>query len=701
MKQVLQNLKNGEVTLAELPVPNLGSTSLLIQTRKSLISLGTEKMLLNFGKSGWIKKARQQPDKVKQVFEKMKTEGVAATISAVQNKLDQPIPLGYSNVGRVVAVGKKVTGFKVGDRVVSNGNHAELVAVAENLCCKIPDNVADEEAVFTVVSAIGLQGVRLLNPTLGETVVVLGLGLIGIITCQLLKANGVKVIGLDIDPKKIQLATNFGITAKVLTSSEDIIAYTENITDGVGVDGVIITASADSNQPIELCPKICRKRGRVILVGVVGLNMSRADFYEKEITFQVSCSYGPGRYDPIYEKKGLDYPIGHVRWTENRNFSAILDLISNGGLNVKELISKEYDISEVEKTYDKLLEDRESLGIIINYSEREIDLEQTFVPMSKDYRSIEKVVTPSLGVVGSGNFTNSTILPALKKLGVSVRTIASSTGIKSFNQAKKHQIEILTSKYEDILADSQINSLIISTPHNLHAEMASKGLINGKAVYLEKPLAITKQGQLLIESTLATLEKAPLLTIGFNRRFSPFIVKMKELLEQVSVPKSFIMTVNAGNIPSNHWTQDLEIGGGRLLGECCHFIDLLRFLAKTSIINSSIEFMNSECRDTFTISLKFEDGSIGTILYFSNGHKGVPKERLEVFAGGKVLVMDNFRKLTGYGFKNFRRMKSWTIQKGHLQSLEHFFNCIKKGEAHIPLEEIFEVSRVCLELSKQ
>ena len=461
MKQIIQDLKNGDTILEEVPVPRVKGGNVLIKTTRSLVSLGTERMLVEFGKANFIQKAKQQPDKVKMVLDKIKTDGLQPTVEAVFNKLGQPLPLGYCNVGRVVAVGKGVTDLKVGDRVASNGNHAEFVLVPKNLVAKVPDNVSDEEATFTVIGSIGLQSIRLLNPTFGETIVVVGLGLIGLVTAELLKANGCNVIGFDFDQQKVDLAKQKGIIAVNPGDGTDQVKLVESYTNGVGADGVIITASNKSNEIISQSARMCRKRGRVILVGVIGLNISRADFYEKEISFQVSCSYGPGRYDEEYEQKGHDYPIGYVRWTEKRNFEAVLNAVSNGSINVKPLITERVALADYNNIYGNMSNSR-AIASILEYSN---DSDGDCVTVTVNDRSFaaKKGV---IGVVGAGNFTSSTILPNLKKIDTDVKYIASSGGLSSTIMAKKFGVAKSTSDYKQILDDTDVD-LVLSLPNTI------------------------------------------------------------------------------------------------------------------------------------------------------------------------------------------------------------------------------------------
>ena len=709
MKQVLQALDSGETEVVEVPAPQLKAGHLLIRTQATVVSAGTERMLVEFGKANFINKARQQPEKVKEVIQKVQTDGLAPTVQAVRSKLSQPLPLGYCNAGIVLEVGAGVEGFSVGDRVISNGNHAEVVMVPQNLCAKMPDEVPFEEAAFTVLASIGLQGIRLAQPTLGESFVVTGMGLIGLLTVQLLRAHGCRVLGIDFNSARLELAKSFGADIVDLSKGDDPLAAAARFSKGRGVDGVLVTASTKSSEPMHQAAQMCRKRGRIVQVGVTGLDLMRSDFYEKELSFQVSCSYGPGRYDPEYEDKGNDYPVGFVRWTEQRNFEAVLDMMASGQLDVKPLISHHYGIADAADAYALISGGGDSLGVVLTYPEaselNELDLLKSKVTVS----SKAKPSAVTAAVIGAGGFTQKILMPAMQSAGVNLKSVVSSGGVSSVTAARKFDIAEAATDIDAVLADESVNTVFITTPHSTHADLTVRALEAGKHVFVEKPLAITDEGLNRVEETyerLATQGKAPLLSIGFNRRFAPQIKKMKDLLDTVKEPKTFIMTVNAGDIPVSHWIQDPEIGGGRIIGEVCHFIDLLRFLTGSAITQVQTMRIQSDAmavtNDKVTITLGFADGSIGTVHYFSNGDKGFPKERLEVFTAGRILALDNFRKLKGYGWPSFKRMNLMSQDKGHSAGIAAFVEAIKGGQASpIPFEDIIEVSRVSLEADKQ
>lgn len=699
MKQIIQDLKSGATILEEVPAPQVKAGYVLIQTTRTLVSLGTERMLVEFGKANLIDKARQQPDRVKQVLDKIKTDGMMPTLEAVFNKLNQPLPLGYCNVGRVVAVGKGVTEFSVGDRVASNGNHAEYVCVPKNLVAKVPDNISDEEAAFTVIGSIGLEGVRLLSAQLGETVVVIGLGLIGLLAVQLLKANGCKVIGVDFDRQKVDMAARMGVTAINPQSGTNAVSFVQDFTSGIGADGVLITASSDSDSIIHEACEMSRKRGRIVLVGVIGLNMRRDDFYKKELSFQVSCSYGPGRYDEDYENRGIDYPLPYVRWTEKRNFETILNLISNGSLDVKSLITERYDLKDYECIYGDMRK-KGSVASILCYSAESV-ADGSVALKTNDFKG----GSGKIGIIGAGNFTNSTVIPALLKAGAQVKYISSRTnGLEAKTAAKKMGAQIATTDYKAILNDPEVNMVICTTRHNAHASMVCEALESGKSVFVEKPLCLNSDELDRIIETYGKAKEGTTLTVGFNRRFSPFAVKMKKLLGEG--PKNIVATMNAGYIPPEMWVHDMETGGGRIIGEACHFIDLCSFLAGSDVVSVCVNALGcnpKENTDNMSILLRYADGSNAVINYFSNGAKSYAKEKVEVFYQDKVLALDNWRLLEGFGYRNFRRMKG-RMDKGHkAEFLLLNERAVNGGEALIPFESIVNTTKAsfaCIESLK-
>lgn len=702
MKQIFQDLKSGETRVEDVLCSQGARDQLLISTRKSLVSVGTERMLVDFGKANLVEKALQQPDKVKQALEKIGTDGLLPTVEAIRTKLDQAMPLGYSNVGVVADNGG--TSFKVGDRVVSNGHHAEVVRVPKNLCALIPDAVDDDSAAFTVLGAIALQGTRLALPTLGEAFVVTGLGLVGLLTVQLLRAQGCRVLGIDFDSSKCELAQAFGATTVDLSKGEDVVAVAEVFSRGRGVDGVIITASTKSNDPVHQAATMCRQRGRIVLVGVVGLALSRADFYEKELSFQVSCSYGPGRYDADYEEKGNDYPVGFVRWTQQRNFEAVLDMMACGALDVQPLISHRFTVDDAPEAYT-LLDVPDTLGIVIDY------------PGSADVLAVKTVNLAALGLfkpsdvvcsfLGGGNYASRVLIPAFSHSGARLGTLITSGGVSAVQQGEKLGFAKASTDYEAALADTAVNTLVIATRHDVHAAQVVAALNAGKQVFVEKPLALTHAELDSIDVAWRAQNNATRLMVGYNRRFSSLTITMKGLLDKVTGPKAYILTMNAGAIPADHWTQDREQGGGRIIGEACHYIDLLRYLVGApvkSFVATSLGALPGDAiaEDKASITLSFEDGSIGTIHYFANGGKAFPKERIEAFGGDGVLQLDNFKRLKGFGWKGFKGQRLRSQNKGQQACAAAFVDSIRAGKpAPIPYEQIMEVARISIDVAEQ
>ena len=692
MRLILQSLSDGSMELVEAPAPVAGRGRVLIQTRRSVISPGTERMLLEFGRAGWLQKARSQPDKVRQVLDKARTDGIGATLDAVRRKLDQPLAPGYCNAGVVLEVGEGVHDLCPGDRVASNGGHAEIVAVPRNLCARIPDEVSDDAAAFTVLGSIALQGVRLVQPTLGERFLVFGAGLLGLLTVQLLRASGCEVLAVDLNAERLALAAEFGARTVNPAAGGDVVAAAQAWTGGVGVDGAIITASARGDSIVHEAAQACRKRGRIVLVGVVDLNLRRSDFYEKELTFQVSCSYGPGRYDDRYERDGVDYPLPFVRWTEGRNFEAVLGAMASGALRVDQLITHRYRFDDALEAYASVQNDPRALGVVLEYAATAPRVPRIELQSRPGAAAGEPVV----GVIGAGNFAMSTMLPALAAAGARIRCVADPTPAKAQYAARKFGAESAATDHRELLADPAINTLFILSGHHVHAHQVCEGLLAGKHVFVEKPLSMNYAE---LEGIREALGEAPgrLLMVGFNRRFSPHIEKMRGLLAGRSEPLAMTMTVNAGAIPPDHWTQDPERGGGRIIGEGCHFIDLLAHLAGARIVRVAAVRMGEGPAvrdDKMAIVLGFADGSVGTVNYFANGSRQYPKETLEVFSEGRVLRMENFRVTRGWGFRGFSKFKTSRQDKGHAAEVARFLQCVREGGAPpIAVEELFDVTR--------
>ncbi len=706
MKQLVQSLKNEGTILIDSEIPTVSKGKILIKTISTLVSTGTEKMLVDFGSANYLNKARQQPEKVKQVVQKIKTDGLMPTIEAVQNKLDMPIPLGYCNVGTVCEVGENVKGFAPGDIVASNGGHSEYVLVSDNLCAKLPKEVSTDDAVFTVLSSIALQGIRLANPTIGEIFAVMGLGLVGQLTVQLLVANGCKVIAFDFNKERVDCAIKNGAEGFVLNDEFDPISEADLISNGFGVDGVLITANTSSNKLIKQSANMCRKRGRIILIGVTGLNISRDDFYEKELTFQVSSSYGPGRYEKNYEEKGLDYPIGFVRWTEKRNFESILQLMASRKFLPSKHITHRFPIEQADSKYNKTLNSSDSLGIVIDYTnDKNVDdmqVNRKKIPPIK-IKKDKGDSSPIIGLLGSGEYARRVLIPILKKDGATIKTVVSQGGLSGYFSAKKNDIPFSTTDYKKIINDSEINTVIISTRHDTHADLVIESLKNHKAVFVEKPLCLNEKELLEIESCYKNLHlnnKNPKLMIGFNRRFAPHIVKVKNYINMSSKPSSCTITINAGKLDSDHWLNDPVIGGGRLIGEACHFIDLMYFLMGSDIENVHTTQMFDTTKDSFSINMTFQNGSFGVINYFCNGNKDFPKERIEVFNDGNVFQINNFKNLKHFSKSGIKNSRLFNQDKGHKHCLMSFNKALKKNiEMPINHEEIFNVSRIAIQAS--
>lgn len=664
-------------------------------------------MLIDFGRANWLDKARQQPDKVRQVLDKVRTDGLLPTVAAVRNKLDQPLALGYCNVGEVIAVGAGVAGFAVGDRVASNGKHAEIVTVPSLLCARIPDGVGDEEAAFTVVGAIALQGIRLAQPTLGEAFVVMGLGLIGLLTVQLLLANGCRVLGIDPDPGKLSRARALGADTVDVAAGEDPLAAAAIFSRDRGVDGVLLTLSTESAEPMHQAAQMCRQRGRIVLVGVTGLELSRADFYEKELNFQVSCSYGPGRYDPEYEDKGHDYPFGFVRWTEQRNFEAVLDMMAGGRIAPASLVSHRFDLAQCEEAYELIASRAASLGVVLRYPKEGLDAPRASLVRTISLRpAAVDSAAPVIALVGAGNYAGQVLAPALRATGARLKSITSAGGVSSVHVGRKHDFEEAGTDLTSVLQDAEIDAVVIATRHGAHARQVCAALRAGKHVFVEKPLALTLAELADIEVAYAAAEPTGrVLTVGFNRRFAPQVQRMKALLSTMNEPVSCVVTVNAGHIPEQHWTQDVDQGGGRIVGEACHFIDLLRFLVGHPIEGVQAVTLGKGAGrgagDTVSVTLRFVDGSIGAVHYFANGSKAFPKERIEVFCGGRILQIDNFRRMSGWGWPGFKRLNLWRQDKGTQACVHAFLDAVRHGTGlPIPWEQMHEVARVSIEVAE-
>ncbi|MDQ6887340.1 MAG: bi-domain-containing oxidoreductase [Gemmatimonadota bacterium] len=693
MIHLLQSLSDGSTRLAEVPVPAASGANLLVESRATVVSPGTERMLVDFGRASLLAKARQQPEKVRQVLEKVSTDGIGPTLEAVRAKLDAPIPLGYCQAGVVVGVGSRVQGFAVGDRVVTNGPHAEYVRAAQTLAARIPESVSFESAAFTPLAAIGLQGLRLAAPTLGETVVVYGLGLIGLLTVQIARAAGCRVIGIDRAADRARLAERFG--ARVIRAEDgvDVAQAVLDLTGGLGADIVLLTLATTADEPLHAAATMSRKRGRIVLVGVAGLNLRRDDFYRKELSFQVSCSYGPGRYDAQHEEQGVDYPAAFVRWTEGRNFEAVLDLMSDRRVDPEPLVTHRFPIADATRAYDVVSGAQPSLGIVLSYAPK-------IAPVASARTVLLHSGTPAVGRatvgwIGAGNFASRMLIPAFAGAGATLDALASAGGVSAAVVGSRHGFRRATTDADALLVDPAIDTIVITTRHDSHAEWTTRALEAGKHVFVEKPLALTLEE---VDRVAAALDKSGrLLCVGFNRRLAPMVLKARGALASRSGPLALTITVSAGSIPREHWTQDRASGGGRIVGEACHFIDLARHLAGSPIVKLQLltaSLAAAAVEDTAIIQLGFEDGSIGSIQYLSNGHRAVPKERIECFFDGKTFRIDNYRRLVAWGIPDLSTRWPQKQDKGH-RALAAAFVAAVRGSAPPPIaaEELIEVSR--------
>lgn len=700
MKCLLMTLGSGETMLVDAPDPRVREGWVLIRSRCSLVSMGTERMLKSFGSAGILGKIRQQPDKARQVLAKVATDGLAATYEAVSSKLAQTIPIGYSTVG--VVVESRCSRFRPGDRVASNGPHADLVHVPGNLCAAVPAEVPDESAAFTVVGSIGLQGIRLIDPTLGERVAVFGAGLIGLIAIQMLRAAGCSVLAIDFDPKRLELASAFGAEACELSAESDPVPRAMEFTRGRGVDAVLIATATRSGAPVSQAARMCRKRGRIVLVGTAGLELDRSEFYDKELTLQVSCSYGPGRYDPSYEEGGHDYPIGFVRWTEQRNFEAVLELLASGGLKVESMVSRRVPFESAASLYEKIETSSDLLGVLLKYGEQ-VWTARTLVTLAGSDRR-PRNAAPTIGVVGAGNYASRMLIPSLKKAGAVLDTVCSSGGASAAVLARRWGFRAASSDARDVIGREGIDAVVIATRHDSHARLAIEALRAGQDVFVEKPLAIDVESLKAVRDAL--LSSGRILMVGFNRRFSPLVLKARAMLERLAGPKVVMTLLNAGAVPAGHWTHDPAVGGGRIVGEACHHIDLIRALVGARISSVQVAAMVDRgnplaCGDTASISLSFEDGSIGTIHYLANGPASFPKERVEVFAGGKVLQIDNFKSIRGFNWHGLRRHRLFRQDKGQRACVTAFLEAVKGGGTPpVPGEEVLEVSLAAIEAAE-
>ena len=691
MKQVQQNYRSGELKVADAPAPALGAGEVLIATRVSLISSGTERQLMQLAKSSLVGKAAARPDLVRRVLVNVKKEGLKPTFDKVFAKLDTPIPLGYSLVGEVMAVGRDVAGFRPGDRVACAGaglaNHAEINAVPKNLCARVPDGVDDEDGSFVTLGAIALQGVRQAAPTLGETVVVMGLGLIGLLTVQILKANGCRVIGFDPNPARAALAKQLGADVAVSEGLAEVaLART-----GMGADAVIVTASSKSSEPINQAAEISRPKGRIVVVGLVGMTIDREPFYKRELELKLSMSYGPGRGDPSYEMSGHDYPLPYVRWTEQRNMEAFLGLIEEGRVTPKAYVTHRFAIGEAEKAYELMERGEPHLAMLLTYGPPPQTIERVLI---KAATAREKL---GVAFVGLGNYARGVLLPRVRKAeGVALTQVVTKTGLSASHSAEKFGFAKASTDLAAALADPDTHALFVATRHDSHARIATQALQAGKHVFCEKPLALDRAS--LDGAIDAAGSSGAVLTVGFNRRFAPLMIEAKAALAPRSGPLMMIYRVNAGAIPGDSWIQREE-GGGRILGEACHFVDALTFLCGALPVDVQAGAARGHADAVSTI-LRFADGSVGTIVYSSLGDPSLPKEYLEAFGAGRAVTLDDFNALTIHAGGKAKTVKA-AQDKGQGALVAAFLAAARgKGEAPIPLEEIAAVSRATLAIEE-
>lgn len=682
MKQVIQNFKTGELYVDDVPLPSLSEGMVLVENHFSLISAGTERGTVKVAQANLINKARQRPDLVAQVIQNIKKEGLKATISKVKSKLDSLKALGYSTAGTVISSMDTNGVFKPGDRVACAGvdyaSHAEIVAVPQNLVVKVPDEVSFEDAAYTTLGAIAMQGIRQAETVIGEKVCVIGLGLLGQITCQLLQANGCAVFGLDLSESFVGIANKYSADKAMLRNDPNLRAACDNFTNGHGFDTVIITAATQSNDPIELAGDLCRKKGKVVVVGVVPMDIPRdPNYYRKEIDIKMSCSYGPGRYDVNYEENGQDYPYAYVRWTEQRNMETFLDLLAREYINLKPLTTHVIDIADAEKAYDIILGKVKEphIGILLRYSENETKARSVVTLAGKPLSQV------NAAFIGAGSFAQSYLIPNVKASGASLDGVVTSRGITAKNVANKFGFNFCSSSVNDVLGKQEVNTIFIATPHNSHAELTIQSLQAGKAVFVEKPLAInTDQLQEVIETKKKN--NHPLM-VGFNRRFAPVSIQVKKEFASAGEPIVMNMRINAGMIPKDNWLQQKDVGAGRIIGEMCHFIDLMQFFTGSEPVRVFAECISTSNdkitpADNISIVVKFKDGSVGNLTYLANGDKGMPKELIEVFGGSRIGVINDFRD--GLIYKSGKTVKLKSSGKGHKEEVDAFIGALKAGQ---------------------
>ncbi|MEM7232742.1 MAG: bi-domain-containing oxidoreductase [Planctomycetota bacterium] len=700
MKQIVENTKTGLTEVVDVPIPIARPGYVLVRTVSSAVSPGTERSVVEFSQKSLMGKARSRPDLVKQVLRKVKQDGVLGTMELVKNRLDQSIALGYSSAGHVLEVGEGIDDLEVGDRVACAGAfyavHAEVVAVPRNLICKVPAGVKLEEAAFSTLGTISMHGVRLAEPQVGERICVIGLGMVGILAVQILDAAGCVVLGMDPDRDRCELAKKLGCT-ETATSGEELESLIATRTAGAGADAVVIAAGTSSNATIELAGSIARDRANVVVIGAVGLDIPRRSYFAKELSFRISRSYGPGRYDPQYEEKGNDYPIGYVRWTQNRNMESFLTLIEQKKIDVLSLVTHRYEVDKGDEAYQLITgkTGERYLGVLIEYPEEPSLARSVEVSTNGAHRNIATSSEVTVGMIGAGGFATGTLLPAMKKVsGVHLLGVCTAKGHTGHHVAKQFGFKYCTTDREKILKDPDVNTVAVLTRHHLHAKQVIQGLEAGKNVFCEKPLAMTREELSAVIEAHRKTDR--LLTVGYNRRFAPLAIQMRDFLKKSGEPLAIQFRANAGFLPKDHWTQDPNEGGGRLIGEACHFVDFVTFLVGASPISVSMQELPSGaryCNDNFLMTLTYPDGSIGSIWYLANGDSSVPKERVEAFGGASVAMLDDFRSLElTIGGKTTVQKSRLRKDKGHRGEWEALAASLKSGEAPIPMDQIISTS---------
>jgi len=705
MKQVSQEMKKGAMHVEDVPEPALKHGGVIVRNEYSLISAGTERSSVQKRKESMLSKVRSNPDMVKRVLNQMRQQGVWNVYRKVMTKLDAFGPLGYSSAGTVIGVASDIDDFTIGDRVACGGssaNHAEVLFVPKNLCVKVPTGLSMQEAAFTTVGAIALQGVRQAAPTLGETIAVIGLGLVGQLTVQILKAAGCSVIGVDLDQRSVALAKSLGADVAFQRASRGLITDIQSRTRGLGVDAVIITAATKSNDPVQLAGEIARDKARVVLVGDVGISIPRTPYYMKELDFKISRSYGPGRYDKSYEEKGQDYPVGFVRWTEKRNMEEFLKLVQERKVNVEKLTTHTFPIADALKAYTMIAGRTKEryIGVLLEYPHEEKP-GQNVVSVSEPRPSKGLL---SVGFIGAGNFAQSSLLPFISSKTAALKGVCTSNGLNAKNVARKFGFEFATSDPKEIFALKDIDIVFIATRHNLHASLCVEAIKHHKHVFVEKPLALSeKELSEVIKAYESSKKQSHLrFMVGFNRRFSPHVRRAKAFFADAAEPMLVNYRVNAGFLPKDHWSQDPVEGGGRIIGEVCHFIDTIQYITNgepTRVFAQSLSLSGERSQtDNVAVTIRFSNGSVGVITYLANGDSALPKERIEIFSGGKTAIIDNFKMLETYHGGARKIFETPSVEKGHKAEVEEFINSVHLATDLIPFQSLVVTTRATFKI---